>query len=159
MVINDKLKGEFYRTPITKLASRNNILTTLNELVDYFNNIYELLDSNFENISRQRESMKEKLLMIYEKTMHFKYVLDHFRLDVDAHILERLNDAIENFQNRMTTFVTPYELNLFNHSSITDDKITTTLNPNSVEDWDRSVNMLASNLGIRWFGGDRKSVV
>lgn len=161
MVINDKLKGEFYRTPITKLASRNNILTTLNELVDYFNNIYELLDSNFENISRQRESMKEKLLMIYEKTMHFKYVLDHFRLDVDTHILERLNDAIENFQNRMTTFVTPYELNLFNHSSITDDKITTTLNPNSVEDWDRSVNMLASNLGIRWFGGklSNKSIV
>ena len=161
MVINDKLKGEFYRTPITKLASRNNILTTLNDLVDYFNNIYELLDSNFENISKQRESMKEKLLMIYEKTMHFKYVLDHFRLDVDTHILERLNDAIENFQNRMTTFVTPYELNLFNHSSITDDKITTTLNPNSVEDWDRSVNMLASNLGIRWFGGklSNKSIV
>ena len=153
MVINDKLKGEFYRTPITKLASRNNILTTLNELVDYFNNIYELLDSNFNNITKQRESMKQKLLMIYERTQHFKYVLDHFRLDVDAHILERLNDAIENFQNRMTTFVTPYELNLFNHSAITDDKITSSLNPNSVEDWDRSVNMLASNLGIRWFGG------
>ena len=153
MVINDKLKGEYYRTPITKLASRNNVLTTLNELVDYFNQIYELLDKNFNNITTTRKLMNEKLLIIFEKTKHFQYVLDHFKIDVDSHIIEKLNDAINNFQNRMTTFVTPYDLNLFNHSSITDEIISASSDANSVEDWDRSVNMLSSNLGVRWFGG------
>ena len=153
MVINDKLKGEYYRTPITKLASRNNVLVTLNELVDYFNKLSELIDENFEKITKVRSDMKVNLMTIYERTRHFKYVLDHFKIDVDLHINERLNDAIENFQNRMTTFVTPYELNLFNHSTLADDIISNTINSNSVEDWDRSINMLVSELGVRWFGG------
>ena len=153
MVINDKLKGEFYRTPLTKLASRNNVLTTLNELIDYFNKLSQLIDDNFEKITNTRNAMKVNLLTIYERTKHFKYVLDHFKIDVDSHITERLNDAIDNFQNKITTFVTPYEANLFNHSCVTDDVISNSVDTNSVEDWDRSINMLASELGIRWFGG------
>ena len=153
MVINDKLKGEFYRTPLTKLASRNNVLTTLNELIEYFNKLSELIDSNFQKITDTRNAMKVNLLTIYERTKHFKYVLDHFKIDVDSHITERLNDAIENFQNKITTFVTPYEANLFNHSCVTDDVISNKVDTNAVEDWDRSINMLASELGIRWFGG------
>lgn len=153
MVINDKLKGEFYRAPLTKLASRNNVLTTLNELIEYFNKLSELIDSNFQKITDTRNAMKVNLLTIYERTKHFKYVLDHFKIDVDSHITERLNDAIENFQNKITTFVTPYEANLFNHSCVTDDVISNKVDTNAVEDWDRSINMLASELGIRWFGG------
>jgi len=153
MVINDKLKGEFYRAPLTKLASRNNVLTTLNELIEYFNKLSELIDSNFQKITDTRNAMKVNLLTIYERTKHFKYVLDHFKIDVDSHITERLNDAIENFQNKITTFVTPYESNLFNHSCVTDNVISNKVDTNAVEDWDRSINMLASELGIRWFGG------
>ena len=33
---NDRLKGEFYRAPMTKLASRSNVITQINELIEYF---------------------------------------------------------------------------------------------------------------------------
>ena len=57
MVINDKLKGPYYRAPKQKLASRNNVLTTLNELVDYYNNLTKTLESMFDVITERREYM------------------------------------------------------------------------------------------------------
>ena len=39
MVINDKLKGSYYRAPMKKLASRRNTITQINELNDYFNSL------------------------------------------------------------------------------------------------------------------------
>ena len=36
---NDRLKGEFYRTPMTKLASRTNIIAQINDLIEYFNGL------------------------------------------------------------------------------------------------------------------------
>lgn len=154
MVINDKLKGPYYRAPKQKLASRNNVLTTLNELVDYYNNLTKTLESMFDVITERREYMKQGLMKMYEKTVHFKKVLETFTYDIDSHILERMNDSIENFQNVITAFVQPYEANLFNHSASTDATASNNAsNIDSLEEWDRSVNILPTSLGIRWFGG------
>ena len=50
MVINDKLKGPYYRAPMTKLASRRNVENQLNELIDYFNSLSEKLNKCFNDI-------------------------------------------------------------------------------------------------------------
>lgn len=154
MVINDKLKGPYYRAPKQKLASRNNVLTTLNELVDYYNNLTKTLETMFDVITERREYMSQGLMKMYEKTVHFKKILETFTYDIDSHILERMNDSIENFQNVITAFVQPYEANLFNHSASTDATASNNAsNIDSLEEWDRSVNILPTSLGIRWFGG------
>lgn len=154
MVINDKLKGPYYRAPQQKLASRNNVLTTLNELVDYYNNLTKTLESMFDVITERREYMSQSLMKMYEKTVHFKKILETFTYDIDSHILERMNDSIESFQNVITAFVQPYEANLFNHSASTDAVASNSAsNIDSLEEWDRSVNILPTSLGIRWFGG------
>lgn len=154
MVINDKLKGPYYRAPQQKLASRNNVLTTLNELVDYYNNLTKTLESMFDVITERREYMSQGLMKMYEKTVHFKKILETFTYDIDSHILEKMNDSIESFQNVITAFVQPYEANLFNHSASTDAVASNSAsNIDSLEEWDRSVNILPTSFGIRWFGG------
>jgi hypothetical protein len=160
MVINDKLKGDYYRAPITKLASRRNVETTINELIDYYNNLAVNLDKCFDKISTERVTMIESLGKIYAKTIHFKYIIDHFELEVDQHILEKLNLAISTFQSNLTSILTPYEENLFNHAASTDTRIAVG-NQTSLEEWDRSINSLSTDLGIRWFGGkiDNKELI
>lgn len=153
MVINDKLKGSYYRAPLTKLASRRNIENQLNELVDYFNTISERLNTCFERITTDRETMKNTLLSIYEKTLHFKYIIDHFHYEVDQHITEKLNDVIDTFTSNISQYITPYDMNLFNHKGLTDDTINNQSEADTMEEWDRSVNSLSSSLGIKWYSG------
>lgn len=152
MVINDKLKGDYYRAPLTKLASRRNVETTINELIDYYNNLAVNLDKCFDKISSERITMVESLGKIYAKTIHFKYIIEHFELEVDQHILEKLNLAISTFQSNLTSIVTPYEENVFNHAASTDTRIAVG-DQTSLEEWDRSINSLSTDLGIHWFGG------
>lgn len=153
MVINDKLKGEFYRAPITKLSSRRNVSNTINELIDYYNNIAVNLDKCFDTITENRDVMIQNLYKIHEKTIHFQYILNHFNLEVDQHISEKLNMAINSFQTKMTSLVTSYDSNLFNHRSATDQTIAAGVNTSTTEEWDRSINSIPTDLGIRWFGG------
>lgn len=150
MVINDKLKGDFYRAPITKLASRRNIENAINELIDYYNSIAQKLDECFDRISEKRIEMINKVYKMYEKVVHFKYVLDTFKLEVDQHIAERLNDTINSFQNDLANIVMSYEENLFKHNN-TDSIISNAEYSN--DEWEKSTNSLVSSLGIRWFGG------
>ena len=161
IIVNDKLKGEFYRSPMTKLASRKNVSEELNALIEYFNGLTEKLDVVFNRVTSERKQMKQYLLKIYEKTVHFRYILEHFKLEVDEHITERLSDAIASFQNNITNYVKPYETNLFNHSTVTDSYINNESTVETLNEWKRQTDMLASSLGIRWFGGkiDGNSIV
>ena len=152
MVINDKLKGEFYRTPMTKLSSRRNIVNKLNELIDYFNNISNILNESFDSISDERSRMIVELVKIQEKILHFKYIVSNFNLEVDQHIYERLQQTISNFDNVVIQFTNKYSDNLFDHNgSIADaiDGSSTAL----LREWNKSVNSLSSTLGIQWYGG------
>ena len=150
MVINDRLKGEFYRTPITKLASRRNIENYIKELEDYYVNLSKKLDVCFNNVTKYKDIIYSKLLNIYERTLHFKYIIENFELEVDQHIAERLNLAINGFTNKFIEITTPYKANLFNHNSSDDDLEITNY---SSDEWDRSINSLSNDLGIRWYSG------
>ena len=152
MVINDKLKGEFYRAPMTKLSSRRNIVNQLNELIDYFNNISNILNESFDSITTERERMVSELVKIQEQILHFKYIITNFNIEVDQHIYERLQQTILNFDNVVTQFTNKYSNNLFDHNGSIDDNIDTSTSA-VLREWDKSVNSLSSTLGIQWYGG------
>ncbi len=156
MVINDKLKGSYYRAPMTKLASRRNTINQINELNDYFNSLSEKLNKCFNKITTDRIDMKKDLLTIYEEILHFKYLLEHFHYEVDLHIDEKLNAIIDSFTTNIADYITKYDMNLFNHNTLTDDEINNQSESDTIEEWDRSVNVLSNSLGIRWFGGKIK---
>lgn len=155
MVINDRLKGQHYRSFITKLASKHNIENIIDGLIHYYDNLNNNIKELFDKVTDTRKDMIQKLAQIYEKTLHFKYVLEHFELEVDAHILENFNKALTSFENNINVFVTSYEANLFNHNTITDNEISIGELRNFAE-WDRSINIVPSTLGIQWFGGKIK---
>ena len=77
---NDRLKGEFYRTPMTKLASRSNVITQINELIEYFNGLSDLINNTFDRITIDRDRMKNILTQINNKTRHLKYIIENFAI-------------------------------------------------------------------------------
>lgn len=152
MVINDKLKGEFYRTPMTKLASRRNIVNKLNELIDYFNNISEFLNKSFDHVTDERKKMINDLVKTQEQILHFRHILSNFNAEIDQHIYEKLNQTIESFDNVVIQFTNKYSDNLFDHNGAMNDRLNSS-NSNILGEWDKSVNSLSSTLGIQWYGG------
>ena len=92
MVVNDRLKGQHYRSFITKLASKHNIENIIDGLIHYYDNLNNNIKQLFDKVTDTRKDMIQKLAQIYEKTLHFKYVLEHFELEVDAHIIENFNN-------------------------------------------------------------------
>lgn len=162
MVINDRLKGEYYRTPITKLSSRRNIENTIDDLIKYYNNLSSMLDTCFNNISQNKEILYTKLMNIYERTLHFKYILDNFEVEVEQHITERLNLAIGGFTNKLLEYVEPFKNNLFRHNSADESLISLYYITEEFQDeYNKTKNSLSSDLGIRWFSGklDNKSFI
>lgn len=153
MTLNDKLKGEFYRAPITKLASRSTINTELDSLLNYFDSLSTLLETSYDRIDHDREVMVANIRKMYSKVLHFKYILDHYNSEIDEHITERLQLLINSFTSSIAKFVEPYELNLFNHLGQTDRNATYSNNLETLDEWNRSINMTQTDLGIRWFGG------
>ena len=155
MALNDKLKGAYYRTPLTKLASRSTIINQFNELIDYFNSLNELLSGIFNEVTKTREYAIGLLLKMEATIAHFKYIKDQYQNELDAHIQERLAALIESFTNSFNNILEKYNVNMFNHSTISDDygSNSTKNEANNLEEWDKSVSMNASDLGIRWFGG------
>lgn len=156
MVLNDRMKGQHYRAFLTRLASKRNVENIISELTEYYNNINKNIDKLFQSITERRTQMLDGLATIYEKTKHFEYVLNHFKLEVDAHILEKFNKAIESFENGVGVYVIPYEKNLFNHRTSTDQKISDVDRINTLNEWERAVNIVPSSLGIQWYGGKIK---
>lgn len=151
---NDRLKGEFYRAPMTKLASRSNVITQINELIEYYNGLSDLVENTFDRITVDRERMKNVLNQINNKTLHFKYILENFKPEITQHIEEKLASLMGNLSTNLNEFVVEYNKNLFNHNNLTDSKIADDTNdPNSLEEWERSINHLPNSMGIRWFGG------
>ena len=142
MVINDKLKGSYYRAPMTKLSSRRNVENQLNELIDYFNSLSEKLNNCFNKITTNRKSMKSTLLTIYEEILHFKYLLEHFHYEVDLHIDEKLNAIIESFTMNIAEYISKYDTNLFNHDTLTDDEINNQSESDTIEESDGLVEKL-----------------
>ena len=54
----------------------------------------------------------------------------------------------------LNEIVTEYNKNLFNHNGQTDSTAADDIQDlNSLEEWDRSINHISNNMGIRWFGG------
>lgn len=155
MALNDKLKGAYYRVPLTKLASRSTIINQFNELIDYFNSLNELLSGIFNEVTETREYAIGLLLKMEATIAHFKYIKEQYQNELDAHIQERLAVLIESFTNSFTTILEKYNVNMFNHSTISDaaGSNNTKNETNDIEEWDKSVSMNASDLGIRWFGG------
>lgn len=151
---NDRLKGEFYRAPMTKLASRSNVITQINELIEYFNGLSDLVDNTFDRITVDRERMKNVLNQINNKTLHFKYILENFEPEISQHVEEKLASLMGNLSTNLNEVVTEYNKNLFNHNNQTDSKIADDISDvNSLEEWERSINHLPNSMGIRWFGG------
>ena len=83
MTLFDKLKGDIYKTPMTKLASRTNVSNQLNELVDYFNSLTEMLDTTFDRVSELRISFNDQLQKIMSKVLYFRYILDNYDVEVE----------------------------------------------------------------------------
>ena len=151
---NDRLKGEFYRAPMTKLASRSNVITQINELIEYFNGLSDLIDNTFDRITVDRERMKNILTQINNKTRHFKYIIENFEVEISQHVEEKLANLMGTLSTNLNTVVTEYNKNLFNHNGQTDSTIADDIQDlNSLEEWDRSINHISNNMGIRWFGG------
>lgn len=151
---NDRLKGEFYRAPMTKLASRSNVITQINELIEYFNGLSDLVDNTFDRITVDRERMKNILTQINNKTRHFKYIIENFEPEISQHVEEKLANLMGTLSTNLNTVVTEYNRNLFNHNGQTDSAIADDIQDlNSLEEWDRSINHISNSMGIRWFGG------
>lgn len=150
----DRLKGEFYRAPMTKLASRSNVITQINELIEYYNNLYSLIDNTFDRISTEREKMINILNQIINKTRHFKYILENFKPEIDQHVEEKISSLMGTLSTQLNEVVIEYSKNLFNHRDQTDSKIMDdALHNYELDEWKRSIEHLPTNLGIRWFGG------
>ena len=151
---NDRLKGEFYRTPMTKLASRTNIIVQINDLIEYFNGLSDLIDNTFDRITIERERMKNILTQINNKTRHFKYIIENFEPEITQHVEEKLANLMGTLSTNLNEIVTEYNKNLFNHNGQTDSTVADDIQDlNSLEEWDRSINHVSNNMGIRWFGG------
>ena len=152
---NDKLKGSYYRVPMTKLASRTAIINQINELIDYFNSLNVMLSNCFKSITDTRENVKDILARMNAIILHFQYILDNYKTEVDVHIAERLSNLIETFTNSFDSIVENFNVNLFSHTNISDDygSNNTKNDINNLEEWDKSISMNATDLGIRWFGG------
>ena len=151
---NDRLKGEFYRTPMTKLASRTNIIAQINDLIEYFNGLSDLIDNTFDRITIERERMKNILTQINNKTRHFKYIIENFEPEITQHVEEKLANLMGTLSTNLNEIVTEYNKNLFNHNGQTDSTVADDIQDiNSLEEWDRSINHVSNNMGIRWFGG------
>ena len=151
---NDRLKGEFYRTPMTKLASRTNIIAQINDLIEYFNGLSDLIDNTFDRITVERERMKNILTQINNKTRHFKYIIENFEPEITQHVEEKLANLMGTLSTNLNEIVTEYNKNLFNHNGQTDSTAADDIQDlNSLEEWDRSINHISNNMGIRWFGG------
>lgn len=151
---NDRLKGEFYRTPMTKLASRTNIIAQINDLIEYFNGLSDLIDNTFDRITVERERMKNILIQINNKTRHFKYIIENFEPEITQHVEEKLANLMGTLSTNLNEIVTEYNKNLFNHNGQTDSTVADDIQDlNSLEEWDRSINHISNNMGIRWFGG------
>jgi hypothetical protein len=151
---NDRLKGEFYRAPMTKLASRSNVITQINELIEYFNGLSDLIDNTFDRITVDRERMTNILNQINNKTRHFKYIIENFEPEISQHVEEKLASLMGTLSTNLNTVVTEYNKNLFNHNGQTDSTVADDIQDlNSLEEWDRSINHISNSMGIRWFGG------
>jgi hypothetical protein len=151
---NDRLKGEFYRAPMTKLASRTNVIAQINDLIEYFNGLSDLVDNTFDRITVDRERMKNILTQINNKTRHFKYIIENFEPEITQHVEEKLANLMGTLSTNLNTVVTEYNRNLFNHNGQTDSAIADDIQDlNSLEEWDRSINHVSNSMGIRWFGG------
>lgn len=151
---NDRLKGEFYRAPMTKLASRSNVITQINELIEYFNSLSDMVDNTFDLITTDRERMKNILTQITNKTLHFKYILENFKPEITQHVEEKLASLMGTLSTNLNEVVAEYNKNLFNHAKQTDVNIADDVTGlDTLEEWDRSINHLSTDLGIRWFGG------
>ena len=151
---NDRLKGEFYRAPMTKLASRSNVITQINELIEYFNGLSDLINNTFDRITIDRDRMKNILTQINNKTRHLKYIIENFEVEISQHVEEKLASLMGTLSTNLNTVVTEYNKNLFNHNVQTDSIIVDDAqDPASLEEWDRSINHISNNMGIRWFGG------
>lgn len=151
---NDRLKGEFYRAPMTKLASRSNVIAQINDLIEYFNGLSDLVDNTFDRITIDRERMKNILTQINNKTRHLKYIIENFEAEISQHVEEKLAKLMGTLSTNLNTVVTEYNKNLFNHNEQTDSSVIDyTQDTNSLEEWDRSINHISNSMGIRWFGG------
>ena len=151
---NDRLKGDFYRAPMVKLASRSNVITQIDELIEYFNGLSDLIDNTFDRITDDRERMKNILNQINNKTRHFKYIIENFEPEISQHVEEKLASLMGTLSTNLNTVVTEYNKNLFNHNGQTDSTVADDIQDlNSLEEWDRSINHISNSMGIRWFGG------
>lgn len=155
MPVNDKLKGAYYRVPMTKLASRSAIINQFNELIDYFNSLNDLLSNIFNEVTETREYAIGLLLKMEATIAHFKYLKEQYQKELDAHIADRLAILIETFTSSFNNILSTYETNMFNHATISDTEGSayTKSEDNDLQEWDKSISMNASDLGIRWFGG------
>src|SRR5574344_1188980 len=155
MAINDKLKGSYYRVPMTKLASRTAIMNQFNELITYFNSLNDMLSNSFGKVTTTREYSVGLLEKMQTTIIHFNYLLENYKSEIDVHIAEKLSTLISTFTSSFNNLLEEYNVNLFNHSKVSDDYSSnyTRNDANNLEEWDKSVSMNATDLGIRWFGG------
>ena len=155
MNINDKLKGAYYRAPVTKLASRVEILRTFEELIEYFNTLNDMLNDSFKRVTSTRSYVIGLLQKMEATIAHFRFIKEQYKNEIDAHIDERLSYLMETFTASFTALVEFYDVNLYNHSDASDDwgSDHTKNQVNNFDEWEKSVGMAASDLGIRWYGG------
>lgn len=154
MGLNDKIKGSYYRNYEARLASRNTILTTIDDLKKYYTNLVEMISTTYDKITNNRTEMKEKLNSILLKIKTIEYTINNFQLEVDSSIAEKLNKLLENYDQDFVSLVNSYDTNLYNHSNLEDTYSTNdTLYTQPVVEYEKSIEKLNSNVGIRWFGG------
>ena len=79
---------------MTKLASRSNVITQINELIEYFNGLSDLINNTFDRITIDRDRMKNILTQINNKTRHLKYIIENFEVEISQHVEEKLASFI-----------------------------------------------------------------
>lgn len=154
MGLNDKIKGSYYRNYEARLASRTSILNIVNDLNDYYTNLVSMINTTYDKITSNRTEMKEKLNSILLKIKTIEYTINNFQLEVDSSIEEKLKKLMENYDKDFVNLVNSYDTNLYNHSKLEDTYSTdNNLYSQSNEEYEKSVEKLNSDMGIRWFGG------
>ena len=156
MVINDRLKGSYYRAPMTKLANRRELVNAINELIDYFNTLSAQLKECFDKITINRALMLTKLAKIRSEIQHFKYIVNNLPYEIDQHIAEKLKQTIAAFDSSVNTFVVNYSDNMFDHNGSL-DSVATVDKQTLIDEWDKSINSIPTSLGIKWYSGKLSS--
>jgi len=154
MSLNDRIKGEYYRAPMTKLASRVNVTNEINSLVDHYYGLIKLLDTTFVKVTLTRARIIPTLKKIRDKLVQLKTIMLTYGTMLDDKLDRKLNEMLMHFDDYISSNVETIDIDFFNYGGHFDG--------GQIPDWETkkgfsrylsSIDSIPSDFGIHWYGG------